>query len=106
VAQLYPRALGSLYVVSYNSQGYGGFILTPPSGTEWSGPKSKVKSHVMTDGRSISTLQLVDLYRHGISLRVESVPKMISKAQRSGLGEESKTSSMPRLTQKALGRSF
>jgi hypothetical protein len=30
VAQLYPRALGSLYVVSYDSQGYGGDILTLP----------------------------------------------------------------------------
>jgi hypothetical protein len=29
-AQLYPRALGSLYVVSYDSQGYGGGILTLP----------------------------------------------------------------------------
>jgi hypothetical protein len=28
VAQLYPRALGSLFVVSYDSQGYGGGILT------------------------------------------------------------------------------
>jgi hypothetical protein len=28
VAQLYPRALGSLYVVSYDSQGYSGGILT------------------------------------------------------------------------------
>jgi hypothetical protein len=24
MAQLYPRALGSLFVASYNSQGYGG----------------------------------------------------------------------------------
>jgi hypothetical protein len=30
VAQLYPRALGSLYVVSYDLQGYGGDILTLP----------------------------------------------------------------------------
>jgi hypothetical protein len=30
VAQLYPRALGSLYIVSYDSQGYGGGILTLP----------------------------------------------------------------------------
>jgi hypothetical protein len=30
MAQLYPRALGSLYVVSYDSQGYGGGILTLP----------------------------------------------------------------------------
>jgi hypothetical protein len=28
VAQLYPRALGSLLVASYDSQGYGGSILT------------------------------------------------------------------------------
>jgi hypothetical protein len=30
MAQLYPRALGSLYVVSHDSQGYGGGILTLP----------------------------------------------------------------------------
>jgi hypothetical protein len=31
VAQLYPPpALGSLYVVAYDSQGYGGGILTLP----------------------------------------------------------------------------
>jgi hypothetical protein len=28
VAQLYPRALGSLFVASYDSQGYSGSILT------------------------------------------------------------------------------
>jgi hypothetical protein len=28
VAQLYPRALGSLFVVFYDSQGYGGGILS------------------------------------------------------------------------------
>jgi restriction endonuclease Mrr len=28
VAQLYPQALGSLFVASYDSQGYGGGILT------------------------------------------------------------------------------
>jgi hypothetical protein len=28
VAQLYPQALGSLYVASYDSQGYGGGIRT------------------------------------------------------------------------------
>jgi hypothetical protein len=27
MAQLYPRALGSLYVVSFDSQGYGAGIL-------------------------------------------------------------------------------
>jgi hypothetical protein len=30
VAQLYTRALGSLYVVSCDSQGYGGGIVTLP----------------------------------------------------------------------------
>jgi hypothetical protein len=30
VAQLYPRAQGFIYVVSYDSQGYGGGILTLP----------------------------------------------------------------------------
>jgi hypothetical protein len=29
VAQLYPQALGSLFVISYDSQGYGGGIRTP-----------------------------------------------------------------------------
>jgi hypothetical protein len=35
VAQLYPRALGSLYVVFYDSQGYSGGIVTfiIPGGT-------------------------------------------------------------------------
>jgi hypothetical protein len=28
VAQLYPQALGSLFIASYNSQGYGGGIRT------------------------------------------------------------------------------
>jgi hypothetical protein len=48
VVQLYPRTLGSLYVASYDSQGYGEGILTLarpggpdsriyiPPGTEWS----------------------------------------------------------------------
>jgi hypothetical protein len=69
VAQLYPRALSSLYLVSYDSQGYSGGILTlhQPGGP---GPrtyisfrnrmvqsKAKVKSqsHVTTDAQSIST---------------------------------------------------
>jgi hypothetical protein len=30
VAQLHPRALGSLYVISYDSQGYGAGTLTLP----------------------------------------------------------------------------
>jgi hypothetical protein len=71
LAQLYPRALGSLYVVSYDSQGYGRSILTfpLPEGTgpciysleEYDGPvqsqvnvKFKSQSHVTTDGQSIS----------------------------------------------------
>jgi hypothetical protein len=29
IAQLYPRELGSIFVASYDSQGYGGGILTP-----------------------------------------------------------------------------
>jgi hypothetical protein len=30
VAQIYPRALGSLSVASYDSQGYGGGMLSRP----------------------------------------------------------------------------
>jgi hypothetical protein len=71
VAQLYPWALGSLYFVFYDSQGYGGGILTLPllgwkgaciySLQEWDGPgqsqvnvKVKSQSHVTSDGQSIS----------------------------------------------------
>jgi hypothetical protein len=56
VAQLNPRELGSLYVASCDSQGYGGGILTLsqpgrpgpriciyPSGTGWSSQKSKLR---------------------------------------------------------------
>jgi hypothetical protein len=50
VAQLFPLSLGSLYITSCDSQGYGGGILTLPqlegqvpcvypSGTGWSSPK-------------------------------------------------------------------
>jgi hypothetical protein len=38
VAQLYPRALGSLYIVSYDSQGYSGGILSLPQ-PEGPGPR-------------------------------------------------------------------
>jgi hypothetical protein len=67
VTQLYPRTLGSLYVVFYDSQDYGGGILTLPQ-TGGPGPhihmytsfrnrmvqskvkvKDKSQSHVMTD---------------------------------------------------------
>jgi hypothetical protein len=43
-AQLCPRALPSLFVASYDSQGYGAGILT----------RLKSKSHVTTDSRSVS----------------------------------------------------
>jgi hypothetical protein len=32
VAQLYPGALGSLFVASYDSQGYGVILTLPPTG--------------------------------------------------------------------------
>jgi hypothetical protein len=58
VVQLYPRALGSLYVVSYDSQGYGGGILTLPVYISFRNRmvQSKVKSqsHLTTDGQSIT----------------------------------------------------
>jgi hypothetical protein len=61
VAQLCPRALGSLYVGPCDSQGYGGGILTLPQPGR-AGPRiyitqgqdGPVKSHVTTDGQSIS----------------------------------------------------
>jgi hypothetical protein len=79
MAQLYPQSLGSLYVISYVSQGYGGCILTLPqpgrarspymcvypSGTGWSSPKS---NHVTTDGQSISVLVHSPLGIKGISI--------------------------------------
>jgi hypothetical protein len=34
VAQLYPQVLGSIFVTSYDSQGYGGGIRTPPPHSE------------------------------------------------------------------------
>jgi hypothetical protein len=68
VAQLYPRALGCLYVVSYDSQGYGGDILTLPQPgglgpricilQEQDGPslncQSQSRSYFMADGQSVS----------------------------------------------------
>jgi hypothetical protein len=59
VAQLYPWALGSLYVTSYDSKVYGGGILTLPNleglvpiyiyppAKGLSRPKSKSKAKVM-----------------------------------------------------------
>jgi hypothetical protein len=49
VAQLYPRALGSLFVASYDSQGYGGGIRPrQPSSL------SQSQSHIAIDGQSIN----------------------------------------------------
>jgi hypothetical protein len=53
VAQLYPRALGSLFVASYNLQGYNGGILTRLHiGLNWS--QSQGQSCITTDGQSAS----------------------------------------------------
>jgi hypothetical protein len=49
VAQLYLRALGSLFVTSYNSQGYGGSILT----------RQKSKSKLYYDRQSVGQSVLV-----------------------------------------------
>jgi hypothetical protein len=63
VAQLYTRALGSLFVASYDSQGYGGGILTRLHTGLTSFQKSKSKSltsgkaeqsYVTTDGQSVN----------------------------------------------------
>jgi hypothetical protein len=51
VAQLYPRALGSPYIISYDSQGYGGGILTHFH-TGYSFFRSR--SYFTTDGQSVS----------------------------------------------------
>jgi hypothetical protein len=48
VAQLYPRALGSLFVASYDSQGYGGGIITRLH------TASQSQSYIMTDGQLAS----------------------------------------------------
>jgi hypothetical protein len=66
MAQSYPWALCSLYDASYDSQGYGGGILTLP---QTGGPSPRIyyiaqeqdgpiqsQSHVTTDGQSISVL--------------------------------------------------
>jgi hypothetical protein len=51
VAQLYPQALGSLFVASYDSQGYGGRILTR---LHTGSNSSRSQSHIATDGQSVS----------------------------------------------------
>jgi hypothetical protein len=63
MAHLYPWALGSLYVASYNSQGYGrGILILLQPGQPGSRvyvlqePDGPVRSlsHVINDGHSIS----------------------------------------------------
>jgi hypothetical protein len=61
VAQLYPQALGSLFVVSYDSQGYGGGIR--PLSTRETESHSKVEVKVtlrLTVSQSVSLG--VDIY--------------------------------------------
>jgi hypothetical protein len=53
VAQLYPQALGFLFVASYNSQGYGGGI-RPLLRRGWNSSESESESYVTTDGQSAS----------------------------------------------------
>jgi hypothetical protein len=53
VARLYPRALGSLFVASYDSQDYGGGIRTRLH-TYSTDSKSKTKSKLCYDRRSVS----------------------------------------------------
>jgi hypothetical protein len=49
MAQLHPRALGSISVASYDSQGYGGGMLTRVhTGQNYSSSSS---SYIATDGQ-------------------------------------------------------
>jgi hypothetical protein len=60
VAQLYPRALDSLFVASYDSQGYGGGILTRLHASKQENliltnlSQSRTQSYITTDGQSAS----------------------------------------------------
>jgi hypothetical protein len=56
VAQLYPRALGSLFVSSYDSQGCGGGILTHLHTRFWTSNSytSQSQSYLTTDSQSAS----------------------------------------------------
>jgi hypothetical protein len=57
VAQLYSRALGSLFVASYYSQGYGGGIVTHLRTGHWTllmGFSCQSQSYITTDGQSTS----------------------------------------------------
>jgi hypothetical protein len=51
VAQLFPRALGSLYVASYDSQGCGGGVLTRLHMGRFLAAE---QSYVTTDGQSVN----------------------------------------------------
>jgi hypothetical protein len=51
VAQLYPQELGSLFIASYDSQGYGGGLRTC---LHVGFGKFSSQSHVANDGQSIS----------------------------------------------------
>jgi hypothetical protein len=56
VAQLYPRVLGSLFGTSYDSQGYGGGILTRLHTDFPTVPRVPgSRSHITTDGQSASS---------------------------------------------------
>jgi hypothetical protein len=71
VAQLYPRALGSLYVASCDSQGYGESILTRLDiGFFFT---SRTRSYFTTDGQSVSMswyrVPLWDLHPNTTSCR-------------------------------------
>jgi hypothetical protein len=47
VAQIYPRALDSLFVASYESQGSGGGISNPPPHGFVNANCNSVKTHVL-----------------------------------------------------------
>jgi hypothetical protein len=58
VGQLYPQALGSNYVAPYNSQGYGGGILTLPN------LEGKVPVYVYPTGSVSQSVQSQKLKSH------------------------------------------
>jgi hypothetical protein len=68
VAQLYPWSLGSLYVVSYDSQGYGGGILTCLH-TGWYHTCNRSKSKLLYNWQSVSQYILVSSTLVGLATR-------------------------------------
>jgi hypothetical protein len=65
VAQLYPRALGSLFVASYDSQGYGGGILTRlHTGTPDLEYKHKVKQSALGSSPKAVLFTALKLVEH------------------------------------------